>query len=43
MNRLTPEITIPAVENRFRPLVEEDISMVFTTAGPANPAIYPEV
>jgi len=32
-----------AVENRLRPLVEEDFAMVFTTTGTADPAIYPEV
>jgi len=36
MDPLTPGVTILAVENRFRPLVEEDISMVFTPTDPAN-------
>jgi hypothetical protein len=43
MNLLTPRVTISAVENRFHPLVKEDSSRVFTTTGPANPAIYLEV
>jgi hypothetical protein len=43
MDPLTPGVTIPAVENRFRPLVEEDILMVFTTIDPAKPTTYPEV
>jgi hypothetical protein len=38
-----PGVTIPAVECRFGPLVEEDISMVFMTAASANLEIYPEV
>jgi hypothetical protein len=42
MDPLTPGVTIPAVESRFGPLVEEDISMVFTTTAPANAAIYQE-
>jgi hypothetical protein len=43
LDPLTPGITIPAVESRFGPLVEEDISMVFTTTAPANPEICLEV
>ncbi len=43
MDPLTPGVTIPAGENRFRPLVEEDISMVITTTTPANLEIYAEV
>lgn len=42
MNPLTPGFTISAVENRFRPLVKEDNSRVFTMTGPANAAIFPE-
>ena len=43
MDPLTLGVTILAVENRFGPSVEEDISMVLTTTAPANLEIYPEV